>query len=100
MFGSTNSSFSSSSHFLSSPHPFTSFFIFFICSFSSGLLIVFEPARQSKGEKTRMRTEKEGLGVQRRCSLGFQYESEREKGRWEDEDTEREPTAGPDKQEF
>lgn len=22
-------------------------------------------------------------GLQRRCSLGFQYESEREKGRWE-----------------
>lgn len=74
-----------------------------------------------------MRTKKEGWGVQRRCTLGFQYESEREKGRWEgkvggcereesmgeifflltyltafsvwntDEDTERKPTAGHDK---
>lgn len=68
----------------------------------------------------------EGWGLERRFSLGFQYESEWEKGRWEgkvggceereermgvffltyltafsvwntDEESEREPTTGPDK---
>lgn len=46
-----------------SPSPsLQSFSIIFICSFSLALLIAFEPAWQSKGEKTQMRAEGWGGG--------------------------------------
>lgn len=41
------------------------------------------PAWQSKGEKTQMRAWSWGCDGGKRSSLGFQYDSEWEKGRWE-----------------